>query len=62
MTKTENHSAEKRTKIPASLLITFAVLSISGGLGNCSQTAVNALLTGMSAEMGVSVATSQWLT
>ena len=52
----------QHTKIPVNLLITFGVLSIVGGLGNCSQTAVNALLNGISADMGVSVATSQWLT
>lgn len=60
---TDTTSTEKQsTKIAPSLLVTFAVLSIAGGMGNCSQTAVNALLTGMSADMGVSVATSQWLT
>ncbi len=57
MTQTKQH-----TKIATSLLVTFGVLSITGGLGNCSQTAVNALLNGISADMGISVATSQWLT
>lgn len=52
---------KERTKIATSLLVTFAVFSITAGLGNCSQTAVNALLNGISADMGVSVATSQWL-
>ena len=62
MAKAQSPSLRQHVKIPASLLVTFAVLSIAGGLGNCSQTAVNALLTGISADMDVSVATSQWLT
>ena len=48
-------------KIKPSLLVIFAVLAVAGGFGNCSQTAVNAILNDMSAELGVAVSVSQWL-
>jgi EmrB/QacA subfamily drug resistance transporter len=42
--------------------VIFAVISLIGGMGNCSQTALNAVMNQACATVGVGLETGQWLT
>lgn len=53
---------EDRTTASFDRYMVFAVLAIASGMGNCSQTALNAMMGQICATVGVDLSIGQWLT
>lgn len=48
-------------KVNPRALVIFLVLTVAGGFGNCSQSAVNAIMNELAVDLNVTLATGQWL-
>ena len=53
---------EDRTTASFDRYMVFAVLAIASGMGNCSQTALNAMMGNICLAVGVDLSIGQWLT
>ena len=62
MNKEVENNLRDTEKTPLDRYIIFAAISLAGGIGNCSQTALNAVMNQACATVGVGLETGQWLT